>query len=101
MGRRALRLTDHQADRSGRNEGSGTMREFPNLEDVDFSPRLAATGGAALDVSEVGLTRSIALTVVDGGRSSGPRAWMTGGLLQAADWQVAIKRAVDIIGAVA
>jgi lipopolysaccharide/colanic/teichoic acid biosynthesis glycosyltransferase len=77
------------------------MKEFPDLEDVDSSPRLAATAGAVFDVSDVGLTRALALTVVDGGRSSGKYAWVAGGLLDAARWQVVAKRAVDILGGVA
>jgi lipopolysaccharide/colanic/teichoic acid biosynthesis glycosyltransferase len=75
------------------------MREFPNLEDVDSSPRVAATAGAVLDVSDVGMTRAHALTVVDGGRSS-EHAWIAGGLLDATRWQVVAKRAVDVIGGV-
>jgi lipopolysaccharide/colanic/teichoic acid biosynthesis glycosyltransferase len=74
------------------------MREFPNLEDVDASPRLAATAGAVLDASDVGLTRAIELTVIDGGRSIGAYARLAGGLLDAASWQVVLKRIVDIVG---
>lgn len=76
------------------------MREFPNLEDVDSSPRVAATAGAVLDISDVGMTRAHALTVVDGGRSN-QHAWIAGGLLDAASWQVVAKRAVDIVVGVA
>jgi lipopolysaccharide/colanic/teichoic acid biosynthesis glycosyltransferase len=77
------------------------MREFPNLEDVDSSPRVAATAGAVLDVSDVGMTRALELTVIDGGRSSAKHAWVAGGLLDAARWQVLAKRAVDILGGLA
>lgn len=77
------------------------MREFPHLEDVDSSPRLAATAGAVLDVSDVGMTRALELTVIDGGRSSAKHAWVAGGLLDAAGWQVLAKRAVDILGGLA
>jgi exopolysaccharide biosynthesis polyprenyl glycosylphosphotransferase len=77
-----------------------SMREFPNLEDVDASPRVAATAGAALDVSDVGLTRWVELTAIDGGRSGARPAWISGGLLDAAGWQVVVKRAADLIGGV-
>lgn len=76
------------------------MREFPNLEDVDASPRVAATARGALDVSNLGLTRGLELTVIDGGRSSGQHSWVGGGLLDAAAWQVAVKRVADLIGGI-
>jgi lipopolysaccharide/colanic/teichoic acid biosynthesis glycosyltransferase len=54
-----------------------------------------------LDVSDVGMTRTLELTVIDGGRSSAKHAWVVGGLLDAAGWQVLAKRAVDILGGLA
>jgi len=74
------------------------VREFQNLEDVDASPRVAATAGAVLDVSDVGLTRWVELTAIDGGRSSERYPLIGGGLLDAAAWQVLVKRVADLIG---